>query len=730
MTNAVLYTETINNANNKIFNYYNVGDVLVSVYDNSWTDAYADQTYSKQWKSAKCIINSSTNVPDAKGMVGCDVGMKTVDTAKSQDPKISATNNNLVLRYRPDRIRLSIVSLDNGVIDGVGPRVGARGKAVTDNNLTSARRGTAAFTYFNSPDVENNVTINAGEDSTKNFAITGQLSQLAMLKFNAVAYLSDKVHKDVIATLYDGTRIEIGGKKQAACGFASDLDFHLTFGFDCASNNTDGRCSKSTNFNTTGAATKYEPYPRNQSVNYTIPGGTQFFTTDSVECQGASGYDSRCYKYNVRSKYTDGTYLAEATSGVDFDRPIPLRNAINYYSDAALIRGGLINRPQTGAAHYNPKSPEFKIMALGFREGQTPGSTVYFNFARMQKSPARPVLIYASDFDVQDDNTLETLGEFWPSKFDNKYEAISDTSSENYNKTGIGVSKENFDTFITRKVAEYKAPNKKAYIDIANTNKKSYKNGEITTIDYSDNIGTYAYFVYGKVNDISDGAKTYSVKRKRSLTVPIFSRIYCGRTDSCSNVPVPQPDLGYEAPSANIFAVLADMDNTLGNFNGFVTNTQKVPNDIGVEFASRYSAIPSVGISISRTRTLTAGSENINFRANDVGKTTVRVVTDPWLIYTPNNGDVIMRTLPTENSDYARPYLNAGVPQYYNYFIVNVLNNTTDQWGGEGHVKSGKEDDVGSFAGGSDSSNSTSDTSTRILDTGNARDIYNQRIDW
>ena len=89
-----------------------------------------------------------------------------------------------------------------------------------------------------------------------------------------------------------------------------------------------------------------------------------------------------------------------------------------------------------------------------------------------------------------------------------------------------------------------------------------------------------------------------------------------------------------------------------------------------------------------------------------------------------------MRTLPTENSDYARPYLNAGVPQYYNYFIVNVLNNTTDQWGGEGQVKSGKEDDVGSFAGGSDSSNSTSDTSTRILDTGNARDIYNQRIDW
>ncbi|WP_298020757.1 hypothetical protein, partial [uncultured Campylobacter sp.] len=51
-------------------------------------------------------------------------------------------------------------------------------------------------------------------------------------------------------------------------------------------------------------------------------------------------------------------------------------------------------------------------------------------------------------------------------------------------------------------------------------------------------------------------------------------------------------------------------------------------------------------------------------------------------------------------------------------------------WGGEGQVKSGKEDDVGSFAGGSTSDNSTSDTSTNKLGTGDIRDIYNQKTDW
>lgn len=727
ISNGILYTEA-NYTTTKpktamyYFNYYNVGDVLVSVYDNSWTDAYSDQTYSKKWKSAKCIINSSSNLPDAKGMVGCDVGMKTADLVKSQDPKASAANSNLVLRYRPDRIMLSVVSLDNGVISRA---------AGTDNNLTGK---TSAFTYFNSPDIENNIVINPGENPAQNFAITRQTSQLAMLKFNAVAYLSDKVYKDVVATLYDGTMIEVDGNAQAACGFASDLDFHLTFGFDCQANDADGRCSKNKNPNTTAAASNYVPYPRNTAVSYTIPNATQFFARDSNDCQGASGYDSRCYTYNTRSINFDQQYLDEATGGVGYGLPLPLRYAINFYTNANL-RGGLINRSLRGAnVNYDSKSPLFKVMARGFQEGQTPGATVYFNFARMQKSPSRPVLIYASDFDVISDKAeLKTLEQFWPSKFDRDYNAIADTSSEKYDEKNINILKENLDAFLTRKVEEYKKSSgktvsKSQYIAIANNNTKSYKNGEIAVTDYSDNIGTYAYFVYGKAHDKNDGAQDYEVKRKRLLTVPIFNKIYCGRTDNCRGMPAPSPAFSYEVPSSNIFTDLAALDKSLTDFSGFVTNTQKIPNDIKSEFVSRYSPSPSVGIDIGRSHSLASGQETMNLRANEVGSTTIRIVTDPWLIYTPNGGETMMRTLPPEVGDYATIY--SGVPQYYNYFLVRVINVAADQWGGEGHVKSGKEDDVGSFAGGSDSSNSTSDTSTRILDTGNARDIYNQRIDW
>ena len=373
-------------------------------------------------------------------------------------------------------------------------------------------------------------------------------------------------------------------------------------------------------------------------------------------------------------------------------------------------------------------------MARGFQEGQTPGATVYFNFARMQKSPSRPVLIYASDFDVISDKAeLKTLEQFWPSKFDRDYNAIADTSSEKYDEKNINILKENLDAFLTRKVEEYKKSSgktvsKSQYIAIANNNTKSYKNGEIVVTDYSDNIGTYAYFVYGKAHDKNDGAQDYEVKRKRLLTVPIFNKIYCGRTDNCRGMPAPSPAFSYEVPSSNIFTDLAALDSSLTDFSGFVTNTQKIPNDIISEFVSRYSPSPSTGIDIGRSHSLASGQETMNLRANEVGSTTIRIVTDPWLIYTPNGGEAMMKTLPPAVGDYAKIY--SGVPQYYNYFLVKIINAAADQWGGEGQVKSGKEDDVGSFAGGSDSSNSTSDTSTRILDTGNARDMYNQRIDW
>lgn len=729
---AVIYTETIGKDADKIFNYYNVGDVLVNIYDNSWTDAYSDQTYSKKWKSAKCIINSSNNTPDAKGMVGCDVGMRI---AANKD---KAINDNIVLRYRPDRIRISLTSLDNGVTIGVG-----------DNNISG---GISAYTYFNAPDIEKDVVIYGSDNSTQNLAVTHQISQLAKLKVNAVAYLSDKVYKDVIATLYDGYMQDVGGKSQAVCGFSSDFDFKLNFGFDCQSNSADGRCSKATDFSETSKKTNYAPYPNKPAVKYEIPSDTQYFAKDSRVCLGSTGYDSRCYKYNVRSskgssKTDEMPDWEEAASSGDagYGLPIPLKIALNYYSDASL-RGGLINRPQGGTGiNYDSKSNEFRILAQGFREGQTPDSTVYFNFARMHKTPSTPVLIYASDFNIQDGKALNTYGKFWPSKFDSSYNAISDTASESYNEKDIKLSREDFDTFITRKAKDtmklenVSVANKATYIATANSNSKTYATGKTVT-DFSDNVGTYALFVYGTSYDKSLGAIVQQATTGTPISVPIYTQIYCGRTDKCSNMPAPNENLAYEAPvvidssnkvkASNIFTVLAAEDHSLTDFTKFVVNTRATLNDIGTEFVSAYDSLAKEGdvkVDVQRGNVVSNGQENITISSNAAGHATIRIITNPWLIHTPALNDKTMFTA-NDGGAYSKKY--PGVRQYYNPLRVHIKQSKPTVWGGEGQVKSGIADDVGSFAGGSSSDNSTSDTSTRILDSGDVRDIYNQKTDW
>ena len=705
---AVIYTETIGKDADKIFNYYNVGDVLVNIYDNSWTDAYSDQTYSKKWKSAKCIINSSSNTPDAKGMVGCDVGMRI---AANKD---KAINDNIVLRYKPDRIRVSLVSLDNGITTGVG-----------DNNITG---GTSAYTYFNDPHIENNVVVYPGENPAQNLAVTRQISQLAKLKVNAVAYLSDKVYKDVIATLYDGYKQDVGGTPQAVCGFSSDLDFALNFGFDCASNSADGRCSTAT-ASRTGGDTNYVPYPNRPTVVYNIPGGTQFFAKNSNECLGSTGYDSRCYTYNARTlspAVIGGWEEAASAADVGYSMPIPLGMALNYYSDASLI-GGLINRPRGGTGiNYDSKSSDFRILAQGFREGQTPGSTVYFNFARMHKTPSTPVLIYASDFNIGN-GTVSIAENFWPSKFDKSYNAISDTTSEQYKKDDIKLSQENFNTFITRKVSETGAASKAAYIAAANSNSKTYATGK-TIIDYSDNVGTYALFIYGTSYDKSLGSRVYQATTRTGVTVPIYTQIYCGRTDRCANMPAPSAELAYEAPNSNIFTVLAAQDRSLTDFTKFVVNTRASLNNIGVEFVSAYTSFTPTGVTVRRGNVVSGGKEDIAIQATAPGQATIRIETNPWLIHTPAGNQKTMFTVPPTTGAYSSRF--PGVPQYFNPLTVNVRAVRPTVWGGEGQVKSGTEDDVGSFAGGSTADNSTSDTSTSKLGTGDIRDIYNQKTDW
>ena len=406
--------------------------------------------------------------------------------------------------------------------------------------------------------------------------------------------------------------------------------------------------------------------------------------------------------------------------------PIPLGIALNYYSDASLI-GGLINRPQGGTGiNYDSKSTDFRILAQGFREGQTPGSTVYFNFARMHKTPSTPVLIYASDFNIGN-GTVSIAENFWPSKFDKSYNAISDTTSEQYKKDDIKLFQENFNTFITRKVSETGAASKAAYIAAANSNSKTYATGK-TVIDYSDNVGTYALFVYGTSYDKSLGSRVYQATTRTGVTVPIYTQIYCGRTDRCANMPAPSAELAYEAPGSNIFTVLAAQDHSLTDFTKFVVNTRATLNNIGAEFVSAYTSFTPTGVTVRRGNVVSGGKEDIAIQATVPGQARIRIETNPWLIHTPAENQRTMFTVPPTTGAYSSRF--PGVPQYFNPLTVNVRAVRPTVWGGEGQVKSGTEDDVGSFAGGSTSDNSTSDTSTNKLGTGDIRDIYNQKTDW
>jgi len=224
------------------------------------------------------------------------------------------------------------------------------------------------------------------------------------------------------------------------------------------------------------------------------------------------------------------------------------------------------------------------------------------------------------------------------------------------------------------------------------------------------------------------------------ISVPIYTQIYCGRIDKCSNMPAPNENLAYEAPvvidssnkvkASNIFTVLAAEDHSLTDFTKFVVNTRATLYDIGTEFVSAYDSLAKEGdvkVDVQRGNVVSYGQENITISSNAAGHATIRIITNPWLIHTPALNDKTMFTA-NDGGAYSKKY--PGVRQYYNPLRVHIKQSKPTVWGGEGQVKSGIADDVGSFAGGSSSDNSTSDTSTRILDSGDVRDIYNQKTDW
>jgi len=195
-------------------------------------------------------------------------------------------------------------------------------------------------------------------------------------------------------------------------------------------------------------------------------------------------------------------------------------------------------------------------------------------------------------------------------------------------------------------------------------------------------------------------------------------------------MPAPSAELAYEAPSSNIFTVLAAQDHSLTDFTKFVVNTRATLNNIDAEFVSAYDSLTKVGevgVNVTRGNVISAGKEDIIVSGSTAGQARVRIITSPWFIHTPAGNENTMFMV-AGGGAYSRQY--PGVRQYFNPLNVSIRAAQPTVWGGEGQVKSGTEDDVGSFAGGSTSDNSTSDTSTRKLDTGDVRDIYNQKTDW
>ncbi len=735
---ALLYTAALEDKG-EIFNYYNVGDVLVNVYDNSWTDNYGDQTYIKNqagkqdWVGTTCIINSSTNKRDELGRIGCDVGMKD--------------NKYLVLRYKPDRIILSMTSLDNASY-AAGTTGGAK---ILDNNVSSfaenlsATAITGAFTYYSMPDVETDITVATGDNPTANKAVTRQLQQLATIKYDAIAYLSNKVYKDVVATLYDGGRAVIdpddATKTAAVCGFASDLDLQVNFSFDCstASGLVDGRClrgaQEAANLNRTAANVNYSPYQgaNYSNVRFTIPSGTEFFA-EAFCATGSAAYDSRCFKYNVRT--LNGTTLNEATGGAGYQLPIPLNMAINYYTNADLSNGFVNARKAAGdqgafggQLEYNPKDNAMMLMARGFSGGRTPNAKIYFNFDRMHKTASRPIMIYAEDFNVNR-GSLNLHNRIEPASFDKNYDMVSSSVIyETYDNSSVAITSEDFDQYLERMRQELaetgvNLADRAAYISYANGNTKQYKVGDAFTY-YGDNVGTYALFVYGKANEPSDGATIYEGNFATGAQVGVQNSIYCGQVSGCATIPVPQKggvDLRYLVPNGTIFNAL-NIAVPNADTSKFITNTLQRYNSGNIQqyFVSQY--LPeNAGIRSSRDDKTTDGVENTTFTAGRKGTTRVEVITNPWLIYTPTDGNSRIWINGGINTGYT------GAPQYFNYFFVQFLNAGT--WGGEGGVKSGTEDDVGSFAGGNDLKDTAGDSGQMTTDTGEKRTIRNQRIDW
>ncbi|WP_270876862.1 hypothetical protein [Campylobacter sp. VBCF_05 NA6] len=724
---AVLFTEILYKDKNlasrqgEIFNYYNVGDVMVSVYDNSWTDAFGDQTFdnrinpsakkddddddddddkdknSKDYWGTKCIINSTTNKHDERGRIGCDIGIKRATHKVDVGGQKADDALGLVLRYQPDRILSSINGLRNGLH-------GARWDGGADYNASvTAFVGDSSnenFTYFNSVDVENfDIDIVGNGESyvaaNANNAATRQLSELARISISTKAFLSDKVHPGIIATLYDGRMSTYDNNNtEPLCGFASDMDLSVNFSFDCAVDGSDPRCIQGVDPDETAPQEPYTPYsgmPGKIASEYgiTIPNDARFFSEDV--CKNSVNYDTRCYNFTKK----EVRYEQKKESQKHFS----LQHALSYYTDGSL-NSGLINAVDTANGDIlNAKSPNFVLMSRAFKEGQTPTATIYFNFDRMQKIPHFPALVYLTDFDIN--NFALRSNEIRPAKFGADYKLKPRGSNYDYN--------------FAREVFNPGA------MKIDRNSTKSI----INTITNPNDI--YAYFVYGKAYDVDDGWKEYTPIAGNTQPIYIEQGLYCGKGDNfanCTGMVAPNIIPSALRPATNIFADLRrDDPGLMATQRGFVKNVNsRVDATLAPSvFVSRYA---TSRVTLSNISTLQNGVQTLSVTHPNRASDTIRIITNPWLIYTSHDTAIFIENPAfVGGEDYAARY--SGVRQYFN--PIKVRFTTAGTWAGEGGIKGKTNKQVGNFAG---DSNSEASVDGGAKEGSSGRTYRNNRINW
>lgn len=649
-----------------IFNYFNVGDVMVGLYDNSWTEQFGDQLWSKDYNSASCILDSSTNEHNEKGMVGCDVGMKD--------------NRYMLLRYQPDRVEIAMSGFGNTADN------------VKEVEIDGGKKTNVHYTYYNNPTL---ATINEnGTDFTKfNKALISDMSNLARIEFDATAYLANANYKNVIPTLFDGQVIKgtHNGKDYSVpkCGFSSDIDVGLSFGFDCSINGDDERCSKGETPQAIATTKNYVPFPDLVGIAYEIPAGTQFFTRE--QC-AKTPFDSRCFKYD--EKYLVGAVEHQANGGARSQLSIPLNLAINFYSYANSDQIHNKKRSEKPVNNneimYDPKFPQYTLLKTGFVHGKSENAVAYFSFDRSFKSQNRPLLILGSDINIDSknlkfDRNLET-----PS-FNRDFELINTNGAKLNEPIFSGIPAINKST----------SANPAMKLNTLNLEQYIRKENPKSKIDqkFIAKNGYFAHFVYGVINYLDNDGLVEGPKAGINVNIPSF--IYCEQNDNCATMP---------------FGIQTSIFKGLPLYkDGFVYNKLDVYNasNINEKFVYEYQPQDTqVRVTRANHTQDPAGQESVTFAKSQAANgVEIRVFTNPWFIYTPRETEILIGRK------------GSGINSLYNYFNVSFVNVGT--WGGKGQIKGGKTGDVGQFIGGKDLEFSSKD---KTLYNGQQR--KNMRIEW